>query len=248
MACTAMVAQRLPALPARCTCLHGRAALAGRGALPAAGAAPRTSGSPGRRCPDQALPSWAPGRPERELPRRSPLPLSPRPGWASWLTPAAAAPRRGCGSSPRTGAPAGEARPRRPAGSAPSAPSPAAEGDSAGAGLSGPSSPAPRPRPLTFSSPCQLSSRRPCRLLRRLSGRGALSTCPRDAGLRGRRRAGSGVRFCRVAPEAGVQSQDTAEDCTARPGEAVVAAAAAGQERRGDGAVQLGAARRKFSL
>lgn len=43
---------------------------------------------------------------------------------------------------------------------------------------------------------------------------------------------GFSVRFRRVTPEAGVQSQDTAEDCTARPGEEA-AAAAAGQERRG---------------
>lgn len=124
-------------------------------------------------------------------------------------------------------------------------PRPLPTGAAAG-GRGGPSSPAPRPRPLTFSSPCQLSSRRLLPAPAPPLGPGRAQHLP--AG-RGARRAGSGVRFGRVAPEAGVQSQDTAEDCTARPGEAVVAAAAAaGQERRGDEAVQLGAARRKFSL
>lgn len=96
--------------------------------------------------------------------------------------------------------------------------------------------------PLTSSSPCQLSSRRlsapapplgPGRAQHLHAGRGA----PRAAG-RGRRG--------RVAPEAGVQSQDTAEDCTARPGEAAAATRRAGAARRR--AVRLGAARRKFSL
>lgn len=110
-------------------------------------------------------------------------------------------------------------------------------------GRSGPSASPAAPSPLLLLVSCHRGG---CRLLRRLSGRGGLSTCTRDAGLRGRPAGVGRGRRGRVAPEAGVQSQDTAEDCTARPGEAAAATRRAGAARRR--AVRLGAARRKFSL